>query len=319
MKNIVKSLGALALCFAAIGCDQDQISTEFNPAGEEARQAYFVQQKVTEEFPADATGDQVINVTLYRQNAEAMLAVDLTAKSASRFFEVPQTVTFQDGAYSTVVPVTIKNIENFAKGASYSVTISVPEVEEPVGTSSIANKFSSVTVTTTLTLNWQPCYILKDPTKLLSNDLTDADYVVGPDGKPMIQTATYTYNFWWEGDDDTITLERAQGTNVFRMTNWGGGVDIIFQILPDVKVQGFAVCQIESQYIGSDYSDGTKVMVSDPVTLGYPAGATYEKCPSVWDGERDFLFTLQYFLADGRAFNSLAQETLTLHDGQSDL
>ncbi len=320
MKNTVKAWGgALLLCFAAIGCGQDQISAEFDPAGEEAQQAYFVQKSVAQEFPADAEGDQTIDVVLYRQNAEGTLAVELTAKSASRFFEVPPTVTFDQGAYSVTVPVKVKGIENFAKGANYSVTISVPEVEDPAGTASIADKFSSVTVTTTLTLLWQPCYILKDPSKLLSDDLTAADYVVGPDGKPMVQTATYTYAFWWEGEDDTITLERAQGTNVFRMTNWGGGVDLIFQILPDVQVGGYAVCKTDSQEVGATYDDGTPGMVADPVSLGYPAGATYEKYPSVWNGQREFRFTLQYYLADGRAFNALAQETLTLHTGQSDL
>ncbi len=45
----------------------------------------------------------------------------------------------------------------------------------------------------------------------------------------------------------------------------------------------------------------------------------HEKYPSVWNGQREFRFTLQYYLADGRAFNALAQETLTLHTGQSDL
>ena len=342
MKNIIKSLCAATILLAAAGCDQDQIVTTFDPAGEDAKSAYFVQNTLSHSFEANTTGDQTVDVVLYRQNAAGMLAVDLTAKStAARFFEGPQTVVFQEGEFSVKIPVTVKNVQDFAIGATYSLTLSVPTAESearlvtigapaPDGlpakqaatrasAAQIEGKYSSVKLSATVTLNWLNCYILKDASKLLSNDLTEADYVVGPDGKPMVQTATYYYNFWWEGADDEIVLQRAQGTNVFRMANWGGGVDLIFQILPDQKLDGYTVCKLDSQYIGSDYSDGTKLMVSDPVSLGYPQGATVEDFPCLWDGEREFLFTLQYYLADGRVFNGQAQEFLVLSDGQSTL
>ena len=42
MKNIIRTLLAASLALTAIGCDQDQIATKFDPSAEAANTAYFV-------------------------------------------------------------------------------------------------------------------------------------------------------------------------------------------------------------------------------------------------------------------------------------
>lgn len=328
MKNIFKTLFAVGVLFAAIGCDKDQTVTKFNPGGEDAESAYFTQKTVSEEFATTVTGNQTLYVDLFRQNAQGELTVGLdqvVPEDAAEFYEIPEYVTFKDGEYKVAVPVTIHNVENYAKGVNYTAQIFVGDHHDFVSTTTqlvldkqgmpvkgaatravdIAEKYSSVTITTTLTLEWEPCYVLKDPSKLLSTDLTEADYVIGADGKPMLQGATYTYTGWWSGYDDEIMLERAKGTTVFRMTNWGGGVNIIFTVKADKSVV------ITGQYIGADHSSYGKVYVSD--VPSYAAGASYEQYPCTWDGGRNFSFSLIYYVDAGN-FGDFV-ETLELHSG----
>ncbi len=334
MKKLNKILLFAGLVFAAVGCEKDQLGSTFTGEGEDALSAYFTQKTVSEEFEASATGDQTVLVDIYRQSAGDELKVGIDyeiADGGEEFYEVPESVTFPAGEYHTTVPVKVRGVENFAKGTNYSVTLYVGDYHEfetvaaaqleakaerglptksrgaDTRAASIGTKYSSVTLTTTLTLEWEPCYILSDPTKLLDANLTEADYVKGEDGKPMKQTAVYTYNFWWEGEDDEIVLERAKGTTVFRMTNWGGGVNIIFTINPQDKSIVWT-----NQKTGDDYSDGTPVMVSDvPSLLGRP----FADYPSTWDGKRGFSFSLVYTLEDGRWFGETCEETLELSSG----
>lgn len=298
MKKIIESLFALGMLFATVGCDQDQIVAKFDTSGEDAGTAYFVKNAVSENFEASATGTQTINLDLFRQDAAGELTVGLTAEmdeAAAKFFRIPESVTFADGDYRVIVPVSVLDVEKFDKGVTYAVSISVNNAgTENESSASIGSKYASVTLSASLTLNWVPCYVLKDFSKLLSTDLTDADYVVGPDGKPMLQGGVYTYTFWWEGEDDTVMLERAEGTNVFRLTNWGGGVNILFTINADKTIS------LTSQYVGEDYSDGTKVLVSDLPSTGVGT----DVC--TWDGDRTFTFPLVYLLEDGRWFGEPA-------------
>lgn len=162
---------------------------------------------------ATATGDQTIEVAIYRQNAQGDFTVELTPtipEDAAAFFDVPKTAEFKNGQYSVMIPVTVYNVENLAKGATYSVKIAVANGGSLEDSNlAIKSKYAETTVSTALALQWEPLYILSDPTKLLSTDLTEADYVKGADGKPIAQTADYSYNGYWVGDDNSVVIERA--------------------------------------------------------------------------------------------------------------
>lgn len=176
MKNIIRTLLAASLTLTAIGCDQDQIATKFDPSAEAANTAYFAQKAISQEFDATTTGDQV---AIYRQNAQGDFTVELTPtipEDAAAFFDVPETAEFKNGQYSVMIPVTVHNVENLAKGATYSVKIAVANGGSLEDSNlAIKSKYAETTVSTALALQWEPLYILSDPTKLLSTDLTEAD------------------------------------------------------------------------------------------------------------------------------------------------
>lgn len=346
-KKILKSLWVASMFFAAVGCDKDQLGATFTGEGEDAQTAYFAQKTVSESFDANLTGEQIISVDIYRQSAVDEVSVGLDyqiAEGGESLFEVPESVTFAAGEYHTTVPVKVLGVENFAKGSNYSVTIAVGDhhdfvdnekslaFDRPGGlpvknqpatrAASIASKYSSVTVNTTLVLNWQPFYTLKDPTKLLSADLTDADYVVGADGKPVQQTGTYTYTFWWGGDDEGLTVERAEGTSVFRINHWGADVNLIFTVNPDKKVtvdgNEYMALSITEQFTGTtNGKDGPEVYISD--MLDFANSKYFEQYPCYWDGERTFVFNLMYHLASGGYFDMPTEETFVLDTGVATL
>ncbi len=342
MKKLNYILLLAGLVFAAVGCEKDQPNATFTGEGEDAQSAYFTQKTVSEEFAASTTGDQTVMVDIYRQSASGELKVGIDyviADGGEEFYEVPESVTFPAGEYHTTVPVKVHGVENFAKGANYSVTLYVgdyhefepatalqleangkrgmPDKSADTRAVSIKEKYTQIKLTTTLTLEWEPWYILSDPTKLLDANLTEDDYVKDADGNPMTQTCAYTYTFWWGGVDDEVVLEHAKGTSVFRMTNWGGGVNIIFTINPDKKVtvdgKEYASLTITEQYIGDDHSSYGKVYVADMLSYsGNPA--VFEQYPCYWDGGRTFVFNMLYYVGAGY-FEMPSAETLVLSSG----
>ncbi len=304
MKKLNKILLFAGLVFAAVGCDKDQLNATYTGEGEDAQTAYFAQKSVSENFEATAAGDQTIYVKLLRQNAQGDLTVGLELDDPTNFYEIPASVSFKAGEYGVAIPVSIHNVEDLIPGVTYKAKIDVvnPDHEAVEGSAAIAAKYASVTVSTSKILNWVPVYKLKDPTKLLSTSLTEADYVVGPDGAPLKQTGTYTYTFWWGGDDPGLTLERAEGTTIFRINNWGGGINLLFTVNPDKKVavngKEYASLSITEQYIGSDHSTYGEVYVSDLVSYsGKPEH--FGAYPNYWDGGRTFVFNMLYYVGAG--------------------
>lgn len=321
MKDIIRSLVAAGLVLTAGGCSQDQISTKYNPAGDSADKAFFLQKGIMQEFPVSATGEQVLSVAIYRQNASGELAVTLQPtipEDAASLFEIPTSVGFANGEYSATIPVKVKKVEDLVKGKTYELSIAIAGSEDATAP---YKKFAKTTITAALALSWEPVFILSDPTKLLSDNLTDADFVKDASGKKIKQTATYTYQGVWEGEDDKVELEHVAGTNLFRMTKWGDGSNnVIFEIDPEEKItvgsEQYAVVHIMQQKVTKHDTYGD-VFIADVPTV--KEGATFETYPCYWNGKRDFHFEVSYFCAQG-PFNDPDEhkaETLSLHDGSS--
>lgn len=157
MKNIIRTLLAASLALTAIGCDQDQIATKFDPSAEAANTAYFVQEAILQKFDASSTGDQTIEVAIYRQNAQGDFTVELTPtipEDAAEFFDIPKTAEFKNGQYSVMIPITVYNVENLAKGGDpYSVKIAVANGGSLEDSNlAIKSKYAETTVSTALAL-----------------------------------------------------------------------------------------------------------------------------------------------------------------------
>lgn len=322
MKNIVKQfLAALILIpFIGAGCSTDQKVTKFNPAGEDAEQAYFSNDETSVSLDPSVPGPATVELYLLRQNADKEFTVGLSTFGNVDLISVPETVTFAPGEYKASIFLEVLKDE-FVPGTDYAVRITVinPEVDpETQSANQIGSKEPALIFRASLALDWQPCYVLKDYSKFLATDLTADDYVLGADGKPIPQGGIYTYNFWREGDDDASMLERAVGTNTFRLTNWGGGINLVFSIDPSntITVDGkeYASITVVDQYIGSDHSAYGKVYVCDAQT--YNANALpASQYPNYWDGDRTLVLHLMYFVSDG-IFGMPELETYVMSDGE---
>ncbi len=310
MKKLNKILLLAGLVSAAVGCDKDQLGATFTGEGEDAQTAYFAQKSVSENFETTAEGDQTVYVELLRQNAAGDLTVglDVTMNEATAaFYEIPASVSFKAGEYGVSIPVSIHNVENYTPGVTYAAKIEVvnPDHEAVEGSVSIAAKYASVTVSTSKVLNWVPVYKLKDPTKLLSNSLTEADYVVGPDGAPLKQTGTYYYFGILTAvgltTDPGLTLERAEGTTIFRINHWANDVNLMFTVNPDEKItvegEEYMTCSITEQTTAVS-SGSEDILFSDAIYYtGNPAALSAYPC--YWDGNREFVFTPVYYDSEG--------------------
>lgn len=50
----------------------------------------------------------------------------------------------------------------------------------------------------------------------------------------VIGTGTYIYNFWWAGYQPGMVLEQRDGTELYRLQDWGGGVTLFFEMIDGV-------------------------------------------------------------------------------------
>lgn len=330
MKKILKSLFAAGVMLVAVGCNQDQIATTFNPAGEDASAAWFAQKAVSQEFSTTATGEQTIYVDIYRQNNDGDMTAGLwyeMGDGAAEFLSVPESIFFANGEFKATIPVTVSNVENFSKGTTYTVTLGVgdhhefEDVEVAKGTLKAAgqgravdsNQYSSITVSTSLELLWEPLYILKDPSKLLEDPagLTEADYVLGEDGKPMLQTGIY-YDWGFE-ENGEVELQRAAGTTVFRMFNvFDGACNLIFTVDTDpshmltIGGKQYYSCVLTAQDLGLAYDATTNFWVTDLPSYAGPS-YTYADYPCFWDGAYTFYFTLYWHVPGQGGWNSYSE------------
>lgn len=330
---------------AAVGCDQDQIAAQFNPAGEDASTAWFAQSAVSYDFPTTATGEQTINVDIYRQSAEGDLNAGLwyeMSEGADEFLSVPESIFFKDGEYKATLPVMVSNVENFLKGTTYTVTIGVGDHHEfkdielsksnlnkmagsYKGRAVDSDKFSQITVSTALELIWEPMYILKDPSKLLNDSasFTEADYVLDADGKPMLQTASMTISIFnppYNLHTD-IVMERAAGTTVFRLVEPYAAVDgfanFIFTVdtaedhMLTIDGNKYYRCVVTGQNTEIAYDDANDVWFTDLNTFG---GYSYDNYPCYWDGQRDFYFDFLWYITSGGQFGVFT-ENLSMDAG----
>ena len=115
---------------------------------------------------------------------------------------------------------------------------------------------------------------------------------------------TFTYTQFWEGDDPDLTISRAEGTNLYRISHWGYDVDFDFTWDPATNK-----CTVSEQYIGTDYKDYGPVFVSDLPT--YDSDATYDDFPCFYDpATKTFTFNLVYYVAAG--YLKYGTETFTV-------
>lgn len=113
---------------------------------------------------------------------------------------------------------------------------------------------------------------------------------------------TYTYSQFFEGDDEGLVLYESDSVEGrYKITDWGYGVDFIFQMNEDGTIM------VEDQYTGYDHSSYGPVYVDDLVD--YTGGT--EQGYSYYDGQSGtFHFAVIYYVSAG--YFGYGEETFTL-------
>lgn len=115
---------------------------------------------------------------------------------------------------------------------------------------------------------------------------------------------TYTYTQYWEGDDPDLTISKAEGTNTYRISHWGGDVNFDFTWDPATNK-----CTVAEQFIGTQYENYGDVFVSD--LPSYDEESTYDDFPCYYDPDtKTFTFTLIYYV--GAGYLAYGTETFTV-------
>lgn len=275
MKNISKYLGA-ALLLLGTACSQTQEGACYTPNADDAKEIHFIQSSIEKEFAQD-TQTGIIEVEIARTGDKGSYEITLGNKGDnSDLFRVPETVTIPDGAHSVTVPVEVDMAAGNA-GSTFKTTLYIASREANPGNggAQISQYVDKVELSASFELEWEPCY------------RTNAS------GEQVQQLATYRYNLFYTGRDSGLQVERAVGTNIYRLKDWASGVTFRF-ILHDDNT-----CTVPAQSIGyfnSNYNE--YVYVSDmAVYLGEESA--YTSYPCTFDGKDTFTFYLIYYVSAG--------------------
>lgn len=113
-------------------------------------------------------------------------------------------------------------------------------------------------------------------------------------GEQVQQTATYYYKQFYEGYQRGMLVERAKGTtNIFRLLDWGAGVNFFFKVNSDNTVV------VPGQSIGYYYSGSDEYVYVSDIAQYLGDEAYYDRFPCTFDGKQTFTLNLVYYVTDG--------------------
>lgn len=209
--------------------------------------------------------DPVVVVPVVRGTTKGQATVNVTAtiKTEGITLDIPSTVTFQDGSAKAELPI---NVSSIPAGKKATVVLTLDENEASEGS------VKSTTLTLSILETWT-----------------------------QIGTGTYTYVYWWEGDDEGLPLYRCdQNPNKYKIGSWGIGSELIFTMDNDGNIE-----VLESE-TGDEYSSYGAVYVME--TASY-TGETKYGVSKFADGV--YTFNLVYYVGAG-TFDWGIEESFTL-------
>lgn len=197
--------------------------------------------------------ETVFNIPVVRSIADGPLTVDITGSITG--LSIPSSITFNAGEYQAFIPVTLAGM---VAGTTYTGNIAI--VDEKLSDKNVS--ITKCSVSLSLKLSW---------TKIATGD--------------------YTYSIFWEGVDPGLDLYRADGTDYYKISNWGGGVDFCFFMYPD------NTGLVPDQLIGYNHSSYGQVSVRDE-EIKWPGDPTND--PTYYDpATKTYYFGVQYYVSAG--------------------
>lgn len=204
---------AAVACLTLVACEEQ--FDDYTPAEPETGECYGVYFPATETtFELDPADPTELTFPVARTNTNGAITVPVTVKLGGEVFTADPIVFGAGEAESTL---TVK-FPNSQVGVSYNVDIAIedPTYASTYSTNSTGKYFNVTRV------KWN-----------------------------MLGTGVFTYNFWWGGEDPTQTLEQRDGTNLYRMKNWGGGVTLFFEMVDGKPV----ISRQQIGYVHPSYGD----------------------------------------------------------------
>ncbi|HIY67818.1 MAG TPA: hypothetical protein H9828_00190 [Candidatus Alistipes intestinigallinarum] len=284
MKNRSKYLSAVLLLLAT-ACSQTQEGAYYTPNGADAKEIHFIQSSIEKEFSQD-TQTGVIEVEIARTGDKGSYEVVLANKGDnSSLFKVPETVTIPDGSHSVTIPVEVDMASGTA-GSTFKTTIYIASRESDIesGSAQISQYVDKVNLSASFILEWEPFY------------RTNAA------GEEVQQLATYHYNLFYTGRDSGLEVEKAVGTNIYRLKDWASGVTFRFILNED------NTCTVPAQTIGYFNSNYNEYVFVADMAVYTGDDSAYASYPCTFDGKDTFSFYLIYYVSAG--YFAMGEETL---------
>lgn len=215
MKQFFRIFAVAALaCATFVACEND--FDDYTPGDPEIAgnyEVYFPSKGGgTLEFdPADPTE---FTVQIARTNASGAITVPLVVTSGNEIFEV-EPVKFEANQKETTFKVKFPKAE---VGVTYKFSVMIDDY------------------------NYASIY---------GNKQTGYSCNVARIKWNVIGTGTYIYNFWWAGYQPGMVLEQRDGTNIYRLQDWGGGVTLFFEMIDGVPT----IARQKIGYVHPSYGD----------------------------------------------------------------
>ena len=235
---------AALLCTTLVACEEK--FDDYTPAEPQGDYygVFFPESATSFEF--DPTDPTVLTLPVERTNTTEAITVPVKVTAGAEVFSA-EPIVFAAGESRSTLKINFPNAE---VGVSYKVNV---EIDDP------DYIYTSI---------W-------DITGPTSKSLTVARVKWN-----FLGTGNYTYTAFFVGVDPGLSLEQRDGTNMYRIKNWGGGATLFFQMVNGEPT-------IAKQLIGYDHPS------YGPVSAESTAGE--------YDPEtKTYSFTMQYTVSAGR-------------------
>lgn len=214
MKNIFRIFAVAALaCATFVACDKEfDDYTPGEPEVEGCYDVYFPTKGTSMEFdPADPTE---IVIPIARTNASTAITVPITINSGNGIFEI-EPVKFEAKQKETSFVVKFPKAE---VGTTYKLDITIDDLQYA---STYGDKVTGYSCSVTR-VKWN-----------------------------VIGTGTFYYTFWWTATVPGYVLEQRDGTEMYRIQDWGGGVTLNFEMIDGVPT----IAKQKIGYVHATYGD----------------------------------------------------------------
>ena len=198
---------ALLACTAFVGCDNDDEYTPAEKPASDCMTVYFDASNVTDYIltPEEVASSPSVTLTVSRENTDKAATIPVIVEYKADVFDIPTSVSFEQGAATANLVVSFPNIESF-KTSEFSIRLGDDYVNPYVQVNGSDKFHASILVS-----QWTP--IFSDVNAFIG------DYY----GNTASGTSAYKNTVYW-----------LEGLNKFCIKNFlNTGIDLQFSIVND--------------------------------------------------------------------------------------